>query len=130
MQRKSLVFIGIVMLAAVLGGCRTMPVYNVTDAPVSVHRAAYTTNDVRNAILRAGGTLGWQMRDEKPGHIVGTLALRSHIAVVDIVYNKNSYAIKYKDSTNLKYDGTNIHKNYNGWVQNLDRAIRVQMQTL
>jgi hypothetical protein len=32
-----------------------------------------------------------------------------------------------KDSTNLDYDGNTIHKNYNGWVENLDKAIRVQL---
>jgi hypothetical protein len=31
------------------------------------------------------------------------------------------------DSTNLNYDGTNIHRNYNGWITNLDKAIRSQL---
>ena len=43
--------------------------------------------------------------------------------------NKN-YSINYKDSTNLDYDGTNIHRNYNGWIANLDRAIKTQLATL
>ena len=42
---------------------------------------------------------------------------------------KGSYSIDYKNSLNLKYDSTKntIHKNYNGWIQNLDNAIQVQL---
>jgi len=31
---------------------------------------------------------------------------------------------------NLNYDGSTIHANYNGWVQNLERAIRAQVSAL
>jgi PBP1b-binding outer membrane lipoprotein LpoB len=130
MQHKSLTLISAILLAALLSGCRTAPVHNVTNAPVAISKVKYQQDDVRKAILRAGGTLGWQMRDQSSGHIVGTLSLRSHVAVVDVHYDTSNYSIKYKDSTNLKYDGTSIHSNYNGWVENLDRAIRAQLQTL
>jgi hypothetical protein len=52
------------------------------------------------------------------------------VAVVDINYTVKSYNISYKDSTELNYDGTNIHKNYNGWIQNLDKGIRAQLSNL
>ena len=67
------------------------------------------------------------MRKEAPGHIIGTLNIRDHIAIVDITYNSDSYSITYKDSTNLNYNGTNIHRNYNNWINNLDNAIKVQL---
>lgn len=70
------------------------------------------------------------MKQMEPGYIVGTLKLRSHVAVVDIRHTTKSYSITYKDSTNLDYDGTNIHRNYNGWISNLDRAIKTQLATL
>lgn len=87
-------------------------------------------DEVGKAILRAGGTLGWQMKQVEPGYILGTLKLRSHVAVVDVRYTTQNYSIKYKDSTNLNYDGTNIHSNYNGWISNLDRAIKTQLANL
>ena len=87
-------------------------------------------DDMQKAIVRAGAGLGWQMKVAEPGLIVGTLRLRSHMAVVDIKYDTKAYSITYKDSSNLDYDGANIHKNYNGWVQNLDNAIRVQIANL
>lgn len=110
-------------------GCRTSPVYNVEGAPITI-TGKHTNKDVDNSIIRAGATLGWSIKKVGPGHLVGTLHLRDHVAVVDITYDSKVYNINYKDSTNLKYDGTNIHSNYNGWVQNLDRAIQTQFQTL
>lgn len=70
------------------------------------------------------------MQDSKPGVLEGTLNLRSHMAKIEIQYNNNSYSILYKDSSNLNYDGTKIHSNYNGWIQNLQKAIQVQLNTL
>lgn len=73
-----------------------------------------------------------------PGHIIGTLNLRSHQAVVDIPYNTRVYSILYKSSKNLLRDypvrsrldvvdvAEGIHPNYNGWIENLDNAIRTQ----
>ena len=112
-----------------LAGCRSAPIYDVTAAPVSAPKAI-TLQDVEKAILRAGAGLGWQIVPRGPGQAEGVLALRGHRAVVDITYDTKNYNIKYKDSSNLDYDGTNIHSNYNGWVQNLDKAIRTQLGLL
>ena len=81
-------------------------------------------------IFAAGTGLGWMMKEVEPGHIVATLALRSHIAKVDIKYDKKSYSITYKDSENLNYNGKSIHSNYNGWIQNLNRSIQAQLSNL
>jgi hypothetical protein len=117
--------------ALMLVACATPnPVYNVVQAPVVANKANPSLDEIRQAIVRAGTQLTWQMKPTRPGHIVGTLAVRTHIAVVDIEYDRNSYSIKYRDSTNLNYDGTNIHRNYNGWIQNLDKAIKSQLSVL
>ena len=120
------------MAVMMLAGCATPhPVRNVNDEPVVAPAGrAVSLDEVGKAILRAGGTLGWQMKLVEPGYIVGTLKLRSHVAVVDIRYTTKNYNITYKDSTNLNYDGTNIHNNYNGWISNLDRAIKTQLANL
>lgn len=118
-------------LVVLLASC-AMPVQNVENAPVNTSNTNYDLSDVTKAIQRAGTGLGWQMKEITPGHIVATLALRSHVAVVDITYSLDDYSIKYKDSTNLDYNvGANtIHKNYNGWVQNLTNAINAQLISL
>jgi len=115
----------LILLFAMLGagGCRTAPVSNVVAAPVTTIQPA-TMQTVEAAIPKAGNGLGWTMVPRSPGKVEGVLALRTHKAVVDIDYDTKMYSIKYKDSVNLDYDGKTIHKNYNGWVENLDRAIK------
>jgi hypothetical protein len=117
-------------MVLLVAGCLTQPVYNVNEAAVTASKANPSLDEIGKAIQRAGLALGWQMKETKPGHMVGTLYLRKHVAVVDIDYSVKSYSIKYKDSTELNYDGTSIHKNYNGWIQNLDKGIRAQLSAL
>ena len=112
-------------------GCRgSVPVYNVTEVPVAASKPNPSLDEVGKAIQRAGVQLGWEMKEMKPGYIVGTLNIRKHLAVVDVNYSTRSYSITYKDSTELQYDGKSIHQNYNGWVQNLDKGIRAQLSIL
>jgi len=116
--------------ALLMVGCRTAPILNVKEAPVNVavgQSASLAT--VEQAIIRAGVGLGWAMKVEKPGLIIGTLNLREHTAVVEIPYTTTSYSILYRNSVNLDQQGDTIHKNYNGWVQNLDQGIRRQLMT-
>jgi hypothetical protein len=117
------------MIAAatlMLAGCRSAPIYDVASAPVIAPKEV-SMQDVERAITRAGAGLGWMMNPKGPGQIEGILVLRTHKAVVDITYDTKTYNIKYKDSANLDYNGSSIHSNYNGWVQNLDKGIRTQL---
>jgi hypothetical protein len=125
MSRKILAVIAIALVAA---GCKTVPVRNIVDSPVMIP-AGQTSSDakVEEAILRAGSGLGWVMKKEKAGLIVGTLNLRTHMAVVDIPYSSKNYSILYKSSVNLDAQDGQIHSNYNGWVENLDKAIKAQL---
>lgn len=122
MLRRTLL-IAAAFAIVLVGGCRSAPVYNVIAAPVTTIQPA-SMQTVEAAILKAGNGLGWAMVPKGPGKVEGILVLRTHKAVVDIDYDTKSYSIKYKDSVNLEYDGKTIHKNYNGWVENLDRAIK------
>ncbi|HXZ51968.1 MAG TPA: hypothetical protein VEH51_08195 [Burkholderiales bacterium] len=126
-RKVAAVFAACFALLAV--GCRIAPIYNVNGDAITSPKADLTMSDVNKAIHRAGASLGWQMQDAGPGHMIGTLHLRDHVAVVDITYDTKSYSINYKDSTNLQYDAQKgeIHKNYNGWIQNLESNIRTQL---
>lgn len=105
-------------------------VYNVRNAPVAANANQYSMDDIKKAIMRAGAGLGWSIREVAPGQLEGTLHLRKHMAQVDIPYSKHSYSVIYKASDNLRYDGEKIHSNYNGWIQNLDKAIKTQISLL
>ena len=116
-------------LAITLGGCaRTAPILNLENVPVtSTDGKPLTAAQVRSSIVTAGTSLGWRIVDAGPGKLEGTLMLREHTAVVDIPYSARSYSIVYKRSDKLNEMNGTIHSNYNGWVQNLDRAIRTEM---
>ena len=122
--------IGLVLLVAVflvLAGCRNKPVYNVEQSPVITTVQNLSQSDIARAIKRAGGTLGWVMKDASESEIIGVLNLRKHMAKVSIRYTAEFYSIKYLDSVELGYDGSTIHNNYNGWIKNLDNGIQVQL---
>jgi len=133
-MRKTLkMIVSVALLAFIFTGCRTSPLQNVQNASFATMDAKKDTmNNVAKAIIRAGATLGWQMKKVQDGEIIGTLYLRDHMAQVKIPYTTKDYSILYQNSSNLKYDATKntIHSNYNGWVQNLNRAIQVQLGLL
>ena len=109
-------------------GCRTAPVLDINDTPINTSSGKTPSlSNVTQGIIRAGNTLGWQMKKDKPGHIVATLHLRKHMAQVDINYTQTVFSIRYKDSKELRYDGTNIHLNYNGWIERLENSISTQV---
>ncbi|HET9470532.1 MAG TPA: hypothetical protein VFO24_05470, partial [Usitatibacter sp.] len=118
--------------ALVLAACQTLvPVYTVNDAVVSTASGKHpSAGQVRSAIITAGTSLGWHVVDAGPGHLAGTLHLRTHTAVVDIPYGATKYSILYRSSEDLQAADGKIHRNYNGWVQNLDRQIRTELSRL
>ncbi len=82
-----------------------------------------TLSQRADQIRRAGAGLGWIIQADGPGRMRGILNLRSHQAIVEIPFDPQRFAIRYAASTNLEYDGTLIHSNYNGWVRNLQQVI-------
>ncbi|WP_331649021.1 hypothetical protein [Piscinibacter sp.] len=110
-------------------GCmRCDPILNVSNAPVtSASGKALTDDQVKSAIIRAGAALGWQMKEAGPGKVTATLLIRKHTAEIEIPYSPTSYSITYKSSVNLDEGDGQIHKNYNGWIQNLNRGINAQL---
>jgi hypothetical protein len=122
-------WVAVLAAAAALTACSTLaPIQNVENVSVSsASNRPLSPADVRGAIVRAGAGLGWIMKDAGPGAIHGTLILRTHTAEVQIPYSATSYGIVYKSSVNLQESGGKIHRNYNGWIQNLNRGINAQL---
>jgi hypothetical protein len=124
--------IGILLGAAalMLAGCASnQPINNVVNAPLVYPQGkSLTMGEVSKAVVAAGTGLGWQMQPTAPGKISGRLVLRTHVAEVDVEHNTKSYSIKYRDSQNLEARDGMIHKAYNGWIENLDKAIRSNVE--
>ena len=122
---------GLVLVA--FTSCRTGgQIYNVEDSPVTTACGKEPSLDqVTKAIVDAGEGQKWTMAIARPGLIVGTLPVRSHLAVVDIPYSTKSYSITYKNSSNLNYDPDKktIHNSYADWIKNLDNAIVARLSS-
>jgi hypothetical protein len=115
---------GVAFLLLALAGCSSKPILNIKDAPIP---SGHTPDQVQKAIIAAGASYGWIMKEVQPGVIHGVLKLRTHEAEVDIAYSTVSYSITYANSVNLDYKAGNIHRNYNLWVTNLSRAIQTEI---
>lgn len=127
-----IIALAIATAAVLFAGCAgTQPIQNVENSPI-ILPPGKTANmqQITTAIMRAGTRLGWQMLPGSPGKVSGRLDLRSHTALVDVEHDTKTYSIKYRDSTNLNAKDGQIHKNYNSWVQNLDKAIRAELTAL
>ena len=105
----------------------TQPVFNLKGSPILSMKNP-TVEKVQSAIMDAGKHIGWVMKVVTKGHIVASHQSGSHKATVDILFNLETYDILYKDSQDLSYDGTTIHRRYNRWVVNLDKTIRRMLQ--
>lgn len=113
----------------VLAGCGgTNPVLKAQDSEIHVNQGKVSITAVRNAIIRAGQQKGWRMRIVSNSKILATMRREGYMAKTEIKYSPRSYTIKYKDSSNMKYDGDNIHSYYNEWVEQLDDEIKSQLQ--
>ena len=106
---------------------RSEPVMNVSSSPVP---AGLSGTQVEKGIILGGSERGWIISRIDEGHLLGTLKLRRHVAVVDIRWTPSSYSITYKDSQNLKHRDGVIHRNYNKWVRNLDLDIQRALTTI
>ncbi len=103
---------------------RTEAVYNVDNAIIATGSGKKATiEQARAAIVQAAAARQWTLSEVDPGHFVATVHVRTHMAQVDITYSTEHYSIKYKNSDDLLYNGSEIHRNYNKWVKILQNEI-------
>lgn len=112
------------VLVIVLTSCaRTQPVYNVTDRAFPEAAKNLSLTQIGNAIIASPKARGWSLQKVSEGVIEGELTNRKHYAKIIINYNKEKYSITYSSSRNLMATGTEIHRNYNKWIKNLEDDI-------
>jgi hypothetical protein len=95
----------------------------VGDAITEAKTGQLSAAQVRGAIIEAATDRGWIVKEDDPGRILLEIFVRRHSAMVTIDYSPTTYDITYTDSENLLYDGSNIHRNYNGWILLLQQQI-------
>ncbi|PPA28183.1 hypothetical protein C3737_20690 [Aeromonas jandaei] len=109
-----------------VAGCSTsQPVMNMTNSLVP---ANLSEQEISRAIINAGISKKWVMREEHPGLINGHIQVRQHQANISIPYNTVNYSINYVSSVNLNDNGKGkIHRNYNRWIIGLNEAIQIEL---
>lgn len=121
--RFSVFALGVLALGAC--GFNTAPVLNVKNAPVVVpHGVVPSAATTRDAIVRGLADKGWTIDSEGESSIVARVTSGGHTATARIDYDATSYSITYVDSSEgLLYDGVEIHRRYNHWINLLRKAI-------
>jgi hypothetical protein len=126
-MKRRIIFVPLVLVMALCfaaeGWCR---IVDTLEPTTPIHNKL-TLAQVRDAILRGGTNINWQMREEKPGEILGTVNQRQHSVTVRILYSQKQYSIKYHSSVNMKAGAGTIHSNYNRWVERLNRNIAAEI---
>jgi hypothetical protein len=117
--------IAVVLVLLVFAGgvaCRKQAVHNVSREPLAVPRQL-TPTEMADAIVAGAERANWRAREVGPGLIRAEKTFNQHRALSDITYNGASYSITLLSADNLLYDGTEIHKVYNEWVEQLQKGI-------
>ena len=112
------------MAAFLLAACVTVPLINLETNGLSIPASVDPTmGQVEKAIYRGAVDQGWSVRQLASGRLEAELYVKRYKVVVRITHDTKTFSIKYKDSLNLKYDGTRIRRAYNMWVLELRRSI-------
>ena len=96
LMTKKIILIVLALVVALGIGCRSSIVKNVHDAPMAfATENKPSIEQIKKAIIVAGSGLGWRIKSQSPGNLIGTLNLREHTAIVDIKYTTENFSITY-----------------------------------
>ncbi|MBS8272790.1 hypothetical protein DYI21_04260 [Thalassospira tepidiphila] len=120
---RSFKFAVVGLLTLLVAACRTAPVDNVTHHAFPAGTEKLSLAQIEESIIKAASDRDWIVTRQAEGELLATYSPRSHMAQVKIGFDHTEFSIVYADSTNLNYDGSSIHYNYNRWVNNLRQDI-------
>ncbi|AUG05439.1 hypothetical protein [Pseudomonas sp. S09G 359] len=103
-------------------GCTSKPVLNTQhDLPANTQASE---EKIKTVIINALQKREWTVQRLSPQLVQAEITVRNQFyAAIDIHYTRTSYAITYRDSRDLGYKDGKIHRNYNRWINMLDRDI-------
>jgi hypothetical protein len=130
---KILRLLAAVLAFAVIGAHArgSVPVVNHEAVPaVRATGQPATPQQILAAMQAVGPARGWQVVPNGPTGAIATLDVRDkHRIAADITFAPGTYAIKYRDSSNMNYEAASnrIHPKYNMWVQTFMDDVRIQL---
>jgi hypothetical protein len=116
---------GLVVVLLLLGACnKTLPIYNVENAPVlSTSGDAISMDQVQKAIVQAVVSKTWRVTNVDDGKIEANFIKQKKSVDIIIKYDLDNYSILYEGSVNLLYKNGSIHRRYNSWIRGLQIRI-------
>ncbi len=125
---RSICIVGLSAALFALPACRvnTQPVMNV-QRPIYKNHGQLDLDTIREKIVAGLDEKGWGVIDEAKGWMVAEVRADEHWARVRITYDQDGYEIIHFEShPDFLWNGSTIHRRYNGWIENLDEAIAEQ----
>jgi len=87
-----------------------------------------TALQLRERIVAAAQSLGWNVSKEEPGRLELLFDKQGkHQVLIAVTYDEKNYKMNYLNSVNMNFsdkDGSRkIHPNHNRWIKNLMKKI-------
>ena len=99
-----------------------------TEIVAADNTKAPTPTMVRRAIIGGSAHHGWKPVADKPGVLTLTASTGAHEVTVDVLYDANSFQIKFRSSANMNEeksgDRITVHPKVNKWLADLHDDIR------
>lgn len=134
MTRRTVILAAVAAVFATPAFARSpVPIVDFKDqAILTTGDKTLTSAQVKDAIIRAAGSLGWTLAPDGDQKVVATLVVRNkHTVVADVNYTTEKYSVIYKSSINMKYGIEKgvpvVHPFYNDWARSLVGAIRAEL---
>ena len=87
-----------------------------------------TREQMRDAIVHTAIEQGWRVDDRTPGLVRATFREGEREAEIEIQYNAERYAIRYRNSEQLRDEDSKAP--YNLWVKTLDQGIKERLEQI
>lgn len=116
-----------------IAACATEQMHKVDKVDYGYYtKKSLTMEKVRTTIEQTATRNGWQLSDQKDGSFMGKREWGGgkHNIVVDVIYDLRKFSINYRDSHQMRYDGSWIHNSYNRMVQKLEEDIMAAVNAL
>ena len=80
-------------------------------------------------IIAAAEDRNWRVLERARGRVRLTYAYTEHRVTLDVLFSETQFSFQYVNSAGLSYDGTQVHRAYNHWVEDLERRILAEGAT-
>lgn len=133
MKRSFLRALPVFLVFLLVAACATEQMHKVDNVDYGYYtKKSLTMEKVRATVERTAMRNGWRLSDQKEGSFIGKREWGGgkHNIVVAVIYDLRKFSIDYRDSHQMKYDGSRIHNSYNRMVQKLEEDIMAAVNAL